>query len=539
MKKTLLFMTVFFITVFASAQTDLFFSEYCEGSGNNKGVEIYNPTDEAIDLNEYWVVRYSNGSLVFTDGGTTHLQGIIEPYHTFVLVNGQTTSSGTSPACDPEMQALADQLDGDYPAPTYMNGNDAIALLKTPNGDPPTQNNITPVDLIGEIGLGSAISGETGWSYIQDTTITYNNSAGEPVTAKVINYVVQKYATNGSDWGAFWMSWTSGHSLIRKPHVVQGVVSNPSPFVVSMEWDTVPAQLDTAGYYSYEDIWDNLGSHSCNVLPNPLAWNDQVETGNTQPVLIQVLDNDEFSSPVTLSIEQQATHGSAEIPAGNTTVISYLATPGFVGLDSITYKIAYIVNPALFATAKVYINVIDPVAVNDEAEVGNTQLAIIPVLVNDIFSTPVTLSIEVQATQGNAEISADDTTVISYLATPEFVGHDSLTYKIAYLSNPALFATAKVYINVVEGSGVEGISDKPAIIIYPNPVVSEQFTITSDKMIKSVQVFDVIGKEIYSQTYGSPIYESEVEIGRKCHGVCLVKVTFSNNISTTQKIIVK
>ena len=263
MKKTLLFMTVFFITVFASAQTDLFFSEYCEGSGNNKGVEIYNPTDEAIDLNEYWVVRYSNGSLVFTDGGTTHLQGIIEPYHTFVLVNGQTTSSGTSPACDPEMQALADQLDGDYPAPTYMNGNDAIALLKTPNGDPPTQNNITPVDLIGEIGLGSAISGETGWSYIQDTTITYNNSAGEPVTAKVINYVVQKYATNGSDWGAFWMSWTSGHSLIRRPEVVQGIVVNPSPFVVSQQWDTLPAQLDSTGQWTYANIWDNLGTHEC------------------------------------------------------------------------------------------------------------------------------------------------------------------------------------------------------------------------------------------------------------------------------------
>ncbi len=308
MKKTLLFMTVFFITAFASAQTDLFFSEYCEGSGNNKGVEIYNPTDAAIDLNEYWVVRYSNGSLVFTDGGTTHLQGVIEPYQTFVLVNGQTTSTPTSPACSPVMQALADQLDGEYPTPTYMNGNDAIALLKTPNGDPPTTNNITPVDLIGEIGLGSAISSETGWSYVQDTIISYDNSAGEPVTAKVINYVVQKYATNGSDWGAFWMSWTSGHSLIRKPNIVQGVVSNPSPFSVSMEWDTVAAQLDTTGYYSYEDIWDNLGSHACvadpnyssigesgpaikfNIFPNPLVGENLTISADVMMESVKVFD---------------------------------------------------------------------------------------------------------------------------------------------------------------------------------------------------------------------------------------------------------
>jgi|GEM_PF-395460 len=245
------------------APIDLFFSEYCEGTGNNKGVEIYNPTNVTIDLNEYWVVRYSNGDLVFTIGGATHLQGVIEPFDTFVLVNGQTTSTPTSPACDPEMQALADQLDGEYPAPMYMNGNDAIALVKTPNGETPTQTNIIPVDLIGEIGLGSTISAETGWSYIQDSTLYYTNANGDPISGKVINYIVQKYATNGFDSGPFWMAWTMNHSLIRRPEVVQGIVSNPSPFVVSQQWDTLPAQLDSTGQWTYANIWDNLGTHEC------------------------------------------------------------------------------------------------------------------------------------------------------------------------------------------------------------------------------------------------------------------------------------
>ena len=30
--------------------TDLFISEYIEGSYNNKAIELYNPTNEAIDL---------------------------------------------------------------------------------------------------------------------------------------------------------------------------------------------------------------------------------------------------------------------------------------------------------------------------------------------------------------------------------------------------------------------------------------------------------------------------------------------------------
>jgi hypothetical protein len=270
MKNLLLFLSVIFTALFASAQTptDLFFSEYVEGSGNNKGVEIYNPTNQPIDLSKYYVVRFSNGSSVFTEGGVTKLIGTLQPYTTHVLINGQTTSTSSSPACSPELQAMADQLDGAYPAPTYMNGNDAIALIKTPNGEAPNTNlsNVTSVDLIGQIGLGNLISGETGWSYVKDTTVNY--TANElPVSGKVINYIVQSKATNGTSFGPFWMSWTSDHTLIRKPHIVKGVVTNPIPFNVSMEWDTVPAKIDTAGHFVYKDIWDKLGSHACIADP--------------------------------------------------------------------------------------------------------------------------------------------------------------------------------------------------------------------------------------------------------------------------------
>ena len=269
MKKALFTLFLALFTVALSAQ-DLFFSEYVEGSGNNKCLEIYNPTNQAIDLNQYYVVRFSNGSSVFTEGGVTHLVGTIEPYKTFVLVNGQTTSTSSSPACSPELQAMADQLDGPYPAPTYMNGNDAIALIKTPNGEAPNADlsNVTSVDLFGQIGLGNAISAETGWSFVKDSTLTYNDSNGNPVTGKVINYIVQAYATDGKTYGPFWMAWTKDHSLIRKPTVVKGVVTNPNPFVVTLEWDTVPGKVDSLGYIDYKDIWDNLGSHSCVADPN-------------------------------------------------------------------------------------------------------------------------------------------------------------------------------------------------------------------------------------------------------------------------------
>lgn len=289
MKKTLLYFCFILLATGLQAQTDVFFSEYIEGSGNNKALEIYNPTDHTIDLSNYWVLRFSNGNLTFAEGGSTHLTGTIDSFKTFILVNGQTSSTPSSPACSPVLQAMANQLDGVYPAPTYMNGNDAMALVKTPGGVPPNvdMSNVTAVDLIGEIGLGAAITAETGWSYVKDSTLTYNNSQGVPVTGKVINYIVSKNATDGTTFGPFWMSWTSDHSLIRKPNVIKGVVVNPHPFVVTSEWDTVPAVVDTAGHLVYKDIWTNLGQHNCivnsigeasanswmSVYPNPITAN--------------------------------------------------------------------------------------------------------------------------------------------------------------------------------------------------------------------------------------------------------------------------
>jgi hypothetical protein len=41
--------------------TELFFSEYIEGSSNNKAIEIYNPTASAVSLANYSIKRFNNG----------------------------------------------------------------------------------------------------------------------------------------------------------------------------------------------------------------------------------------------------------------------------------------------------------------------------------------------------------------------------------------------------------------------------------------------------------------------------------------------
>ena len=212
MKKTLLSLSLLTIALAGKAQncSELFISEYVEGSGNNKAMEFYNPTPNSINMSNYRLIRYSNGQVTGND--STDLVGTIASYSTFIIVNGQTTTSTNPPSgpSSPVLQAMAQQLDGVYPSPSYMNGDDAMVFAR-----------ISPykiIDIFGEIGVQPT----SGWSDVAP----YNGTAGK--------------------W------WTKDHSLQRKASVKTGVTTNPSPFNVTLQWDSLP-----------KDNWSKLGSHLC------------------------------------------------------------------------------------------------------------------------------------------------------------------------------------------------------------------------------------------------------------------------------------
>ena len=209
---------------------ELFISEYVEGGGNDKAIEIYNPTSNPINLSNYRLVRYSNGSALGSDSLT--LSGTIQAHDVWVIVNGQTTSTSTSPAVSPALQAMADQLDGAYPAPTYMNGNDALALIKiSPR---------TIVDVFGKI--------------------------GEDPDTQIPNYT-------GFGWpDANMADWTKDHTLQRKSSVISGDMNGSDAFNPSVQYDSLP-----------KDTWTGLGQHTCLCA---LSINE-----NTQNVKVSVYPN--------------------------------------------------------------------------------------------------------------------------------------------------------------------------------------------------------------------------------------------------------
>jgi predicted extracellular nuclease len=227
---------LFLVSASAFSQcNELFISEYVEGSGNDKAIEIYNPTATAIDLSGYSLRRYSNGAVDYAAGGITNLTGTIASFGVFVVVNGQTTSSTDSPACSLELQALADQLDGTYPATTYMNGNDAIVLAKA---------NLI-VDILGKTGENPG----TAWSSL----FPYTGNSGA------------------------WI--TKDHTMIRKESVQNGVTVNPDFFDPLAQYDTLP-----------NNTWTSLGAHNC--VCNPLNAINEAKSSSVRIFPNPVLNNE-------------------------------------------------------------------------------------------------------------------------------------------------------------------------------------------------------------------------------------------------------
>lgn len=102
-------------TPFVDTNCHVLISEYVEGSSNNKALEIYNPTAEAIDLSagNYVVQVYANGSSAASS--TINLTGTIPSQDVFVLANSSAAA---------EIRSAADMTS----ASVTFNGNDAVVF---------------------------------------------------------------------------------------------------------------------------------------------------------------------------------------------------------------------------------------------------------------------------------------------------------------------------------------------------------------------------------------------------------------------------
>jgi predicted extracellular nuclease len=134
-------------TALAAPPTELFFSEYIEGTSNNKALEIYNGTPLPVPLVGYSVEMYFNGST--SAGLTAPLTGTVAAGDVFVLANPSA------------VDAILAQADQKTILNTWYNGDDAVVL----------RHSGAIVDVIGQIGFDPGTEWGSGLTSTADNTL--------------------------------------------------------------------------------------------------------------------------------------------------------------------------------------------------------------------------------------------------------------------------------------------------------------------------------------------------------------------------------
>lgn len=307
----------------------VFISEYLEGTGFNKAIEIYNGTGAPVDLSTYYINVYFNGST--TPGGTSpiNLSGTLAPGETYVIVSNNAN-------VDPALQALADQFSNGI----NFNGDDAVVLM----------NGSDTLDIFGNIGCQPA----------------------------------------GGQWTDLG-NGTADNSFIRQPDYVTGVTTNPGnppctfPSLNANNWISADAVNDFSNLGFHNSICGQPTSGGCDTIiittieiapPTIidsifLCTNDASEVGIVNDTINALSGCDSFITITTTSLvspTEEFTEACTNDPAlvGNDTTSIVLSA---LGCDSI-YNIT--VTSLITPTEE-----ITETCTNDPTLVGNDTTSII------------------------------------------------------------------------------------------------------------------------------------------------------------------
>ena len=247
MKKIYVTLSFLLLSLLSFCQTSgLFFSEYAEGSSNNKYMEIYNGTGQTVDLSEYAFPNVSNAPST---------PGQYEYWNNFPV--GASIADGdvfiiAHPSSDPFILAEADHTFN------YMsNGDDGFCLVKQD---------------------GSWVDANSD-EIMQDDEIT---------GYIFIDWIGSWDADPGSGWDVAGVSSaTKDHVLKRKETICSGNVTPLGSFgttIADSEWEVLAI-----------DTWTNLGSHAanCGGGVSPII--------NSNPNSLSNFEHHEIKLPLVLS----------------------------------------------------------------------------------------------------------------------------------------------------------------------------------------------------------------------------------------------
>ncbi|GGI57670.1 fibronectin type III domain-containing protein [Winogradskyella haliclonae] len=201
--------------------SELFISEYIEGSSNNKALEVANFTGATVNLSGYSLRKATNGSGNFTS--TYNLTGQLANGEVFVVANSSATA------------AILNEADATSGVTTF-NGNDAIGLFK---------DNV----LIDKMGNENSSA-----NFAKDVTLRRKSSVLDPNTTYTVSEWDQFPQNTFDDLGSHTIDGGAGSTPdTESPSVPTNLTaSNVTTSSVVLSWSASTDNVGVTGYDVYQ-----------------------------------------------------------------------------------------------------------------------------------------------------------------------------------------------------------------------------------------------------------------------------------------------
>lgn len=276
MKKLLLFCCTAMLSANLLAQcNEIFISEHVEGYGNNRALELYNPTNKDVDLSKYSVGRFDNGSVTY-QGVQIPAGNVLKPYSTFVVVLDKRDPLGTGleiPIWDgyQKWDVCIDKVTG---KPIIGTQGDTIYCVQYDTTGVPLKGNVYRdfLDLKGKADIFVTPVYNVNKAFYFNGNDAVALVKGIAIEADGSN-VIDLIGVIGVDPGAD--GWkdkdnkfiTKDRTIVRKPDVRKGTG------LVYKDLDPNLVPHDTSFNYNAWNVFGNntfskLRKHDCNCDPN-------------------------------------------------------------------------------------------------------------------------------------------------------------------------------------------------------------------------------------------------------------------------------
>lgn len=451
----------------AAAPSELFLSEYVEGSSSNKALEVFNGTGASVTLaGRYDIQIFANGSP--TPTATIALTGTVADGDVFVLARSSAVAA---------ILAAADQTTTNF----LFNGDDAVALRR--DG--------TIVDVIGQIGVDPGVEWRSGDTSTLDRTLTRkptirsgdtNGADGFDPAVEWDGSPIDTFGglgahslsssgggTGGGTGGAGTVDAVADSATVLEDEASTiDVLVNDAGSALSVAGVAEPGygsatvtadgrsivyvpDVDFAGTDSFTYVAsDGLGgtdSAAVTVTVEPVnddpePEDDAATTPEDTAIVVDVLvnDTDPEGEALTVTGVDGAERGTATVLEGGAQ-IRYEPDPDSSGTDGFEYTVADASGGVETAEVLVSVTAVDdpPRARDDAAVVTEGATVVIDVLANDApgpaDESGQTLAVTSVGAAGGglAELIATgpDAGRIRYTPAAGYTGADSFTYVVS------------------------------------------------------------------------------------------------------------